>query len=193
MFPSIIVETRRPQAPKPPFLNRLVHILTGHVLGTIGQIQHILLLIAIHTMLDAVKAKPKFILQIFWRAKFLLEPFVCWSRCAMFASPDFDIAHSPCHGLQCPTSFDWVGWQSCNVLLGSKTISLYKCSMTHNMLQVNERGINYNKNRTKKVSKGFQCKFQETSPKDTTTFLIAQDFHVGFGCLHLFRFKSSLD
>ena len=80
-------------------------LFTGHRVGYYRSIQHILLLIATHTTLDVVRAKPKVILHIVRRAKFLPKPFVCWSRCAKFGSPNFGIAHSPFNGLQCPTSF----------------------------------------------------------------------------------------
>ena len=58
------------------------------------------------------------------RAKFHPESFVCWSKCAMFVSPDFSIAHGSWNSMQRLTSFRWARWQSCNVPIGNKIMSL---------------------------------------------------------------------
>ena len=101
-----IVESLWQREKKPPFVAIRTNVFESQYL-----------------MLNIVKAKSKVGLHIVGGVIFLLESFVCRSKGVMFVSSDFSIVQSFGIGLHRPTSFGRVGWQSCYLPIGRRTIN----------------------------------------------------------------------
>ena len=110
----------------------------SHLYSCVGYYKstlHIFLLVATNTLLDVVRAKPKFMLHIVGGVKFFFKPFVSWSRNPMLASTDFCIAQNTSIGLHCPILLNWVGEKFSNVSRRAwQSISKTKCGMSHAIL-----------------------------------------------------------
>lgn len=83
-------------------------------------------------MLDVVMTKPKLILHIVGRAEYFFHPFVHWNKGAILTLALYRVHVLAYH---CPTFHGRVGWQSCNVWIGTMVLNLLKrCGMRRTIL-----------------------------------------------------------